>query len=144
MTAKQVEQPMELYLSSQKVRGLQILSEDTIKYLTGPGTRCTAYEFVQESESYHEFLRLFSTWLHEHYQVGGHMEYYLLMWLRMGEHLSPEEFEFLERNVAECFASTHGWYYEVNHRIRHRYRITLIMSQQMKFRRLIKKPLPGE
>ena len=144
MTVKQVEQPMELYLSSQKVRGHQILSEDTIKYLTGQGARCTAYEFKQEKEEDHEFLRLFSTWLHEHYQIGGHTEYYLLMGMRMGERLSADEFEFLERNVAECFASSHGWYYELNHRVRFRLRITLIMSQNTKFRRLIKKPLPGE
>ena len=144
MTVKQVEQAMAAYLSSQKVRGQQILSEDTINYLTGQGMRCTAYEFKQENEDDHEFLRLFSTWLHEHHQFGGHTEYYLLMGMRMGERLSADEFEFLERNVAECFASSHGWYYELNHRIRHRLRITLIMSQNTKFRRLIKKPLPGE
>lgn len=65
------------------------------------------------------------------------------MGMRLNEHLSKENLEFLERNVAECFASSHGWYYELNHRLRHRLRIALIMSQQKEFRRLIKKELPG-
>ena len=135
---------MLLYLNSLKVRGHKILSDDTMNYLTAPGSLCAAYEFKQESESDHEFLRLFSTWLHEYPQpVDGHTEYYLLMGLRLGEHLSKENLEFLERNVAECFASSHGWYYELNHRLRHRLRITLIMSQQKEFRRLIRKDLPG-
>ena len=126
---------MRLYLDSLKVRGHKILSEDTMNYLTAPGTLSTAYEFKQEGESDQEFLRLFSAWLHEYPQpVGGHTEYYLLMGLRLDE---------LERNVADCFAYSHGWYYELNHRLRHRLRITLIMSQQKEFRRLIKKDLPG-
>jgi hypothetical protein len=115
-----------------------------MNYLTAPGSLCAAYEFKQEGESDQEFLRLFSAWLHEYPQIGGHTEYYLLMGMRLNEHLSKENLEFLERNVAECFASSHGWYYELNHRLRHRLRITLIMSQQKEFRRLIKKDLPGE
>ena len=106
------------------------------------GSQCAAYEFKQEGENDHEFLRLFSTWLHEYPQIGGHTEYYLLMGMRQGEHLTDEEFEFLERNVAECFASSHGWYYEINHRMRFRLNITLIISQHKEFRRLIKKELP--
>lgn len=136
---------MRLFLDSLKVRGHKILSEDTTNYLTAPGTLSTAYEFKQEGESDHEFLQLFSAWLHESPQpVDGHTEYYLLMGLRLGEHLTNYELEFLERNVADCFAYSHGWYYELNHRVRHRLRITLIMSQQKEFRRLIKKRLPGE
>ncbi len=132
---------MTLFLNSLKVRGHQIFSEDTRNYLTEPGTLCAAYEFKQEGESDHEFLRQFSTWLHELPHFDGHVEYYLLMGMRLGSHLSKDEFEFLERNVAECFASSHGWYYELNHRLRHRLRITLIMSQNKAFRRLIKKEL---
>ena len=129
---------MRLYLDSLKVRGHKILSEDTMNYLTAPGTLSTAYEFKQEGESDQEFLRLFSAWLHEYPQpVDGHTEYYLLMGLRLDEHLTKDELEFLERNVADCFD-------ELNHRLRHRLRITLIMSQQKEFRRLIKKDLPGE
>lgn len=135
---------MRLYLDSLKVRGHKILSDDTMNYLTAPGSLCAAYEFKQEGESDQEFLRLFSsTWLHEYPQIGEYTEYYLLMGMRLNEHLSKENLEFLERNVAECFASSHGWYYELNHRLRHRLRITLIMSQQKEFRRLIKKELPG-
>ena len=136
---------MRLFLDSLKVRGHKILSEDTTNYLTAPGTLSTAYEFKQEGESDHEFLQLFSAWHHEYTQpVDGHPEHSLLMGLRLGEHLTNDELEFLERNVADCFAYSHGWYYELNHRVRHRLRITLIMSQQKEFRRLIKKRLPGE
>ena len=109
MQTKKIEQPMRLYLDSLKVRGRKILSDDTMNYLTAPGSQCAAYEFKQEGENDHEFLRLFSTWLHEYPQIGGHTEYYLLMGMRLGERLTDEEFEFLERNVAECFASSHGW-----------------------------------
>lgn len=144
MLTRKIEQPMRLYLDSLKVRGSKILSDDTMNYLTGPDAICAAYEFKQENESDHEFLRLFSTWLHEFPQTGGHTEYYLLLGMRQGEHLSDEEFEFLERNVAECFAYSHGWYYELNHRLRFRLRITLVMSQKKNFKRLIKKDLPGE
>ena len=144
METRQIAQPMRLFLDSLKVRGHKILSEDTMNYLTAPGTLSTAYEFKQEGESDQEFLRLFSAWLHEYPQpVDGHTEYYLLMGLRLDEHLTKDELEFLERYVADCFAYSHGWYYELNHRLRHRLRITLIMSQQKEFRRLIKKDLPG-
>lgn len=145
METKKIENSMSLYLNSLKVRGHKILSEDTMDFLTAPGSLCVAYEFKQEDESDLEFLRLFSVWLHEYPQpMDGHTEYYLMMGLRLGEHLSKDEFEFLERNVAECFAYSHGWYYELNHRLRFRLRITLIMSQHKEFRRLIKKRLPGE
>lgn len=143
METKKIESPMREYLSSLKVRGHNILSEDTMDYLTEDGAKCAVYEFKQEGESDHEFLRQFSTWLHELPHVGGHVEYYLLMGMRMGERLSEDEFEFLERSVADCFSYSHGWYYEMNHRRRYRLRITLIMSQKTKFRRLIKKTLPG-
>lgn len=144
METKKVEQPMKMYLDSLKVRGHKILSEDTINYLTGQDAKCTAYEFKQENENDHEFLQLFSTWLHEIPHVDGHVEYYLLMGMRYGERLSKEELEFLERSVADCFTYSHGWYYEMNHRLRYRLRITLIMSQKTNFRRLIRKKLPGE
>ena len=144
MLTRKIEQPMRLYLDSLKVRGHKILSDDTMNYLTEQGSRCAAYEFKQEGESDHEFLRLFSVWLHELPHFDGHTEYYLLMGMRLGERLSDDEFEFLERNVADCFAYSHGWYYELNHRLRHRLRITLIMSQKPEFRRLVKKELPGE
>ena len=42
---------MTLYLDSLKVRGRKILSEDTMNYLTAPGSLCAAYEFKQEGES---------------------------------------------------------------------------------------------
>ena len=61
---------MRLFLDSLKVRGHKILSEDTMNYLTAPGTLSTAYEFKQEGESDHEFLRLFSAW-HRVLPVNG-------------------------------------------------------------------------
>lgn len=65
---------MRLYLDSLKVRGNKILSDDTMNYLTEQDARCAAYEFKQETESDHEFLRLFSIWLHELPHFDGHTE----------------------------------------------------------------------
>ena len=38
---------MRQYLDSLKVRGHKILSDDTMNYLTAPGSQCAAYEFKQ-------------------------------------------------------------------------------------------------
>ena len=51
MLTRKIEQPMRLYLDSLKVRGHKILSDDTMNYLTAPGSLCAAYEFKQEGES---------------------------------------------------------------------------------------------
>ena len=139
MKTRNIKQPMRLYLDSLKVRGHKILSDDTANYLTEPGSQCTAYEFKQEDESDHEFLSLFAIWLHEQPRFSGHTEYYLLMGMRQGEHLSDDEYELLERSVTDCFDYSHGWYYEQNHRLRFHLRITLILCQKTGFRRLIKK-----
>ena len=56
MQTKKIEQPMRQYLDSLKVRGHKILSDDTMNYLTAPGSQCAAYEFKQEGENDHEFL----------------------------------------------------------------------------------------
>ena len=133
--------PMRTYLDRLKVEGEKILSEDTIKYLTTE-SECCAYEFLQEGrEDDHEFLRLFTAWLHEQPQTEGYIEYYLFLGLRYRRHLREEEFEFLEREVTECFASSHGWYYELNHRTRNHLRIKLIVCRKRKFRQLIKKTI---
>ena len=132
---------MRLYLDSLKVRGHKILSDNTMNYLTEPDSLCIAYEFKQEDESDHEFLSLFAIWLHEQPKFSGHMEYYLLMGMRQGEQLSDDEYEFLERSVTDCFDYSYGWYYELNHRLRFRHRITLILCQRTGFRRLIKKKM---
>ena len=134
---------MRDYLETLKISGHQIFSEDTKEYLTSPESKCMAYEFKQENESDEEFLENFSKWLHEYPQIEGHVEYYLLMGLRYKKHLTKEQYEYLEHNVCECFAFSHGWYYELNHRQRFRLHITLIMSQNRNFRRLVKKEIPS-
>lgn len=141
METKKVIQPIRQYLESLKVRGQKILSEETMNDLTTQGAICAAYEFKQENENDHEFLRQFSKWLHEWPRMEGHVEYYLILGMRMGQHLSEEEYAYLERNVTECFDYSHGWYYELNHRRRFHLRITLIMSYRKGFRRLIKKEI---
>ena len=119
--------PMKTYLDRLKVEGKHILSKDTTNYLLDDSD-CCAYEFLQENrEDDHEFLRLFTTWLHEQPRTDGYVEYYLLLGLRYRRSLKQEEFEFLEREVTECFASSHGWYYE------------LIVCRKRKFLQLIKK-----
>ena len=112
-------------------------------YLTSPDSKCMAYEFKQENESDMEFLEYFSKWMHEWPKVEGHVEYYLLMGLRYNKHLSEEQYEYLERNFCDCFSFSHGWYYELNHRVRYRLHITLVMSQNRNFRNLVKKEIPS-
>lgn len=134
---------MKDYLRTLKISGHHIFSEDTMEYLTSPESKCMAYEFKQENETDEEFLENFSKWLHEYPQIEGHVEYYLLMGLRYKKHLTRDQYDYLEHNVCECFAFSHGWYYELNHRVRYRLHITLVMSQNRNFRRLVKKEIPS-
>jgi len=143
MIATAVNKPMKDYLKVLKIFGHCIFSEDTMAYLTSPDNKCMAYEFKQENESDMEFLENFSKWMHEWPKVEGHVEYYLLMGLRYNKHLSEEQYEYLERNFCDCFSFSHGWYYELNHRVRYRLHITLVMSQNRNFRNLVKKEIPS-
>ena len=127
------------YINQLKVNNQKrIFSPDEVNYLAD----CydfEAVEFKQESETDEEFLQLFSTWLHERPKKMGHVDYYVLFYLRTAEHLSREQFEFMERNVAECFDISHGWLYEINDRIRFRLRIRLMCSYKRGIRRLTRK-----
>ena len=126
------------YLKSLKVRDKQIFNPDEVKYLADC-YEFEAVEFKQEDESDEEFFNLFSTWLHERPRQQGHVDYYILFYLRMGQTLTQEQFEFMERNVADCFETSHGWLYEVNYRMRFKLRIRLISSYKKSFNRLVRK-----
>ena len=105
-------------------------------------TNCDNFEyveFIQEDECDDEFLKLFTTWLHERPKHQGHVDYYVLFYLRMGETLTQEQFEYMERNVAECFDTSHGWIYEINNRLRFKLRVRLICSYKNKIRRMTRK-----
>ena len=126
------------YIEQLKVKGKRIFSPDEVEYLAN----CDGFEAVelkQEDETDEEFLTLFSTWLHERPQQSGHTDYYILFYLRTGEQLTSEQFEYMERNVAECFETNHGWLYELNDRLRFRLRIRMICSYKKSFRRLVRK-----
>ncbi len=126
------------FLEKIKVENKRIFSPDEVAYLADTDG-FEALEFKQEDETDEEFLSLFSAWLHERPQLEGHIDYYILVCLRKYQELTDEQFEFLERNVAECFETNHGWLYELNHRMRFRLRIRLICSYKKSFRRLIRK-----
>ena len=126
------------YLEGLKVKGKRIFSQDEVEYLA-ENDGFEAVELKQEDESDDEFLSLFSTWLHERPQQTGHIDYYVLLCLRLGEQLTPELFDYMERNVAECFETNHGWLYELNDRMRFRMRIKLICSYKRSFRRFVRK-----
>ena len=126
------------YIEQLKVKGKHIFSPDEVEYLAD-NDDFEAVELKQEDETDEEFLTLFSTWLHERPQQSGHTDYYILFYLRTGEQLTPEQFEYMERNVAECFETNHGWLYELNDRLRFRLRIRLISSHKKSFRRLVRK-----
>ena len=126
------------YLGQLRVKNKRIFSPDEVKYLAD----CNNFEAVelkQEGETDEEFLRLFSTWLHERPKPKMHVDYYILFYLRTGESLSKEQFEFMERNVAECFDTSHGWLYELNDRLRFRLRIRVICSYKKGIHRLTRK-----
>ena len=127
-------------LNNLKVMEKCLFSQDEIDYLSN-GIHFECVELKQEDEDDNEFLRLFSTWLHERTKQQGHVDYYIIVCLRKGERLTPEQFEYMERNVAECFDTSHGWLYEINHRMRFRLRIELICSYKKEFRRLTRKEL---
>ena len=125
-------------LEQLKVKNKRIFSPDEVNYLAD----CNYFEAVelkQEDETDEEFLRLFSTWLHERQKTKMHVDYYILFYLRTEESLSKEQFEFMERNVAECFNTSHGWLYELNDRLRFRLRIRLICSYKKGVHRLTRK-----
>ena len=127
-------------LNNLKVMEKRIFSQDEIDYLSN-GINFECVELKQEDEDDDEFLKLFSTWLHESPKQQGHVDYYIIVRHRKGERLTSEQFDYMERNVAECFDTSHGWLYEINHRMRFRLRIELICSYKKEFRRLTRKEL---
>ena len=127
-------------LNDLKVMQKCIFSQDEIDYLSN-GINFECVELKQEDEDDDEFLKLFSTWLHERPKRQGYVDYYIIVCHRKGEHLTPDQFEYMERNVAECFDTSHGWLYEINHRMRFRLRIQLICSYKKEFHRLTRKEL---
>ena len=126
------------YLEQLKVKNKRIFSPDEVEYMSD-NDGFEAVELKQEDESDEEFFTLFSTWLHERPKQPGHVDYYLLVYLRTEEQLTSDQFEYMERNVAECFDTSHGWLYELNDRLRFRLRIRLICSYKKSFRRLTRK-----
>ena len=126
------------YLTSIKIYGRPVLSPDEIDYLAS-GYSFEAYEFRQEKETDEEFLEQFMIWLHEKAVDSSFADYYLFIGLRYHETLTQEQFDLLERKVTECFENGRGWIYELNHRLRFRMNIRLIISHQRGFRRLIKR-----
>jgi hypothetical protein len=127
-------------LNNLKVMEKRIFSQDEIDYLSN-GINFECVELKQEDEDDDEFLKLFSTWLHERPKQQGHVDYYIIVCHRKGERLTSEQFEYMERNVADCFDTSHGCLYEINHRMRFRLRIELICSYKKEFRRLTRKEL---
>jgi len=126
------------FLQQLRIENKSIFSPDEVEYLAN-NDGFEAIEFIQEEETDEEFFTLFSTWLHEQPRQQVHVDYYILFYLRKGEQLTDDQFEYMERNVAECFDVSHGWLYELNHRMRFRLRIKLICSYKKVFRRLTRK-----
>ena len=124
--------------SAPRMKGGTIFSPDEINYLTRYSTPLV-YEFIQENETDREFYEMFVKWLHEEMPVYGYVDVYMVVYLRYGQYLSNDEFEYLERNVPECFEKGHVWLYEINYRRRFRLRIQLIRCLKKDFQRIIRK-----
>jgi len=99
---------------------------------------------VQENETDREFYEMFVKWLHEGMPVYGYVDIYMVVYLRYGQYLSNDEFEYLERNIPECFEKGHVWLYEINYRRRFRLRIQLIRCLKKDFQRIIRKDIYRE
>ncbi len=128
----------KMLLTDQRVLGKRVFSDDEAVYLSD----CNYYEaveFKQEDETENEFMENVSKWLHERPKRLGHVDYYVLVYLKKDQRLTDSQLEYLERNVAECFDTSHGWLCEINHRLRFRLRILLISSYKNDFRRLTRK-----
>lgn len=137
----QIKQFLEKELtepSSPTTKGGTIFSPDEINYLTRYSV-VSIHEFTQESETDKEFYELFNKWLHEEKQVEGYCNAYVFVYLRRGQKLSEDEFEYFERNIAECFEKNPIWLYEVNYRLRFKLRIRLLRCSKVKFRRVVRR-----
>lgn len=146
MIVAKIETPFSEFLESLKIpsapqmKGGTIFSLDEINYLTRYSTS-SVYEFKQEGETDREFYEMFSRWLHEEIPMYGYIDAYAIVYLRYGQKLSDDEFEYLERNIPECFEKGHVWLYEINHRKRFRLRVQLIRCLKNDFQRIIRKSI---
>lgn len=144
MIVSKIDMPFREFLESLKVpsvprmKGGTIFNPDEVNYLTRYSTPLV-YEFAQENETDREFYEMFVKWLYEEMPVYGYVDVYMVVYLRYGQHLSNDEFEYLERNIPECFEKGHVWLYEINYRRRFRLRIQLIRCLKNDFQRIIRK-----
>ena len=63
----------------------------------------------------------------------------MIFYLRYGQNLTNDEFEYLQRNIPERFEKGHVWLYEINYRKRFRLRVRLIYCLKNDFQRIIRK-----
>lgn len=143
MKTTKVEGNFKDYLTNIKVYGKQMLSQDQIEYLDG-GYEKEVYEFKQEDETDQEFYENFVKWLHEGNVNKGYVDYYLFLGLRHHEILTPWTFKNLESKVTECFEKGNGWLYEVNHRVRYKLTIRLIVSRQQGLHKLVRRSVADQ
>lgn len=146
MIVTKIDTPFRKFLESLKVpsaprmKGGTIFNPDEINYLARYSIPLV-YEFVQENETDRDFYEKFVKWLHEEMPVYGYVDVYMVVYLRYGQYLSNDEFEYLERNIPECFEKGHVWLYEINYRRRFRLRIQLIRCLKKNFQRIIRKDI---
>ncbi len=144
MIITKIEMPFRKFLEGLKIpsvplmKGGTVFSPDEIDYLARSSIP-SVNEFTQEKETDREFYEMFVKWLHEETPIYGYVDTYMVVYLRYGERLSNDEFEYLQRNIPECFEKGHIWLYEINYRRRFRLRIQLIRCLKKDFQRIIRK-----
>lgn len=149
MIVTQINTPFRKFLEGLKIpsvplmKGGAIFSPDEIDYLARFSIP-SVHEFAQENESDREFYEMFVKWLHEEAPIYGYVDTYMVVYLRYGQKLSNDEFEYLQRNIPECFEKGHVWLYEINYRRRFRLRIQLIRCLKKDFQRIIRKDIYRE
>lgn len=146
MIVTKIETKFRTFLENLKVpsaplmKGGTIFNPDEINYLTRYSTP-SIHEFKQENETDREFYEMFIKWLHEEMPIYGYVDTYIVVYLRYRQNLGNDEFEYLQRNIPECFEKGHVWLYEINFRKRFRLRIHLICCLKNDFQRIIRKDI---
>ena len=138
MKILQIDNEQREYLSSLKMNETNLFNDRELDFLL-EHSKCEIYEFTQETETdsdvdfYHHFIE----WIKE-LPHHGYVYYYIIAGMKKGENLSDDEFDYLERNITECFDTGYGWIAQTNKERRFKRRIKLVLFEKHNgFRRLI-------
>ena len=100
MIVAKINTPFRKFLEGLKIpsvplmKGGVIFSPDEIDYLARFSIP-SVHEFTQENETDREFYEMFVKWLYEEIPIYGYVDTYMVVYLRYGQKISNDEFEYL-------------------------------------------------